>query len=151
MNLTNLITDLTRDEGLRLVAYDDATGAPIKPGVTVRGHVSIGVGRALDTNGITAAEASYLLDNDIDRVNAALYAYPWFRALNDVRQNALINMGFNLGVAGLLEFHDMIRYLSEDPPRWSLVAAAMVDSEWFRQVGARAARLAQEMLTGVKA
>jgi lysozyme len=146
MNRDQLISDLSHDEGLRLTVYDDATGHAIAPGLPVKGHPSIGIGRALDVNGITVAEAQYLLSNDIDRVNVAFSTYPWFTALDDIRQNVILNMAFNLGVAGVLEFHDMIRYLSDEPqPRYGLAASAMEDSNWYRQVGARAVRLATAM------
>src|SRR5438876_552158 len=45
---------LRRDEGERLRIYTDTLG-----------HPTIGVGRALDTQGITSAEADYLLLGDI--------------------------------------------------------------------------------------
>ena len=68
-----LITcELTRDEGQLLTVYDDATGAAIKPGTSVKGHPTIGIGRALDVHGISAAEAAYLLGNDIDGIVAQL-------------------------------------------------------------------------------
>jgi GH24 family phage-related lysozyme (muramidase) len=55
---------LEREEGLRTLVYDDATGKPIGPGSVVQGHPTIGIGRALDVNGITAVEADFLLEND---------------------------------------------------------------------------------------
>ena len=150
MNRTQLIADLRRDEGLCLQAYDDGTGAVIRPGTTIKGHVTVGIGRALDTNGITSTEADYLLSNDIDRVSAAMAAYPWFTSLDDIRQNAMLNMAFNIGTTGILEFHDMIRYLTDDPPRFELAASAIEDSLWYREVGARAARVANAMRTGAQ-
>ena len=45
------------DEGVRLRVYDDATGEPLHPGMTLKGHPSIGYGRALDVNGISLKES----------------------------------------------------------------------------------------------
>lgn len=63
-----LIPMLRAEEGLRLTVYDDATGKPIKPGTLVKGHPTIGIGRALDVNGITEAEAEYLKANDVAKI-----------------------------------------------------------------------------------
>ena len=146
MNRDKLISDLTGDEGIKLCAYDDASGSYIRPGSRLGGHPTIGIGRALDTQGITAAEAQWLLDNDIDRVAAELAPCTWYAGQSDVRQNVLLNMCFNLGLAGLLQFHDLIEYLGDG--RYELAAKAMEASIWYRQVGARAARLANEMRSG---
>jgi lysozyme len=139
MNREALIADLTRDEGCRLKVYDDATGQPLKPGVTIKGHPTIGIGRALDVNGIHLAEATAMLNTDIDFLVPVLSQQHWFAALDDLRQNAVLNMAFNLGIAGLLEFHDMIRYLGDH--RYELAARAMESSTWYHQVGPRAVRL----------
>ncbi len=141
-----LISELVRDEGEKLTVYDDGTGRAVKPGMTTQGHLTIGVGRALDVNGITPTESRYLLSNDIDRTLEGLRAsLAWFDTLSDVRQRVLCNMGFNLGVNGLLQFHDLMRYCEEQ--RWSLAADAMMDSKWATQVGERAERLEAMMRT----
>jgi lysozyme len=49
--MTNLQKLLIKHEDLRLFAYDDATGKPLKPGDTLKGHVSIGIGRNLEGYG----------------------------------------------------------------------------------------------------
>lgn len=144
MNRDLLIQELTRDEDMRLVVYDDATGKPLKIGDTLQGHLTIGVGRALDVRGITAREALYLLNDDISDVVAELQkALTWFDGLDDTRQRVLANMAFNMGTAGLLGFHDTLRYVQEG--RYELAAKAMEDSHWYTQVGARAQRLADLM------
>lgn len=144
MNRDLLISELIRDEGVRLVVYDDATGKPLKIGDKVTGHATIGVGRALDVRGITKEEASYLLDNDVDNLTAELSkGLPYFDTLSDDRQRVLVNMAFNLGVTGLLGFHDMLRYIEEG--RYGLASKAMLDSKWATQVGDRAIRLSEMM------
>ncbi len=147
MNRLQLVTDLTRDEGKRLKAYDDGTGQPIVPGTKLKGHPTIGIGRALDVNGITEVEAQYLLGNDIDTAIRLMQNFPWYESQDDVRQNVLLSMVFNMGLQSLLNFHDLIRYLAD--ARYDLAAKAMEDSLWAREVGARAVRLANEMRTGV--
>lgn len=145
-----LAVELQRDEGLRLFAYDDANGDMIERGTIVKGHVTIGYGRALDVNGITAEEAGWLLENDIARTECELLALiPWYTRLDATRQRVLVNMAFNLGPEGLMRFHDVLRYVRE--ARYELAARAMEDSRWYDQVGARAERLVAMMRTGVTA
>lgn len=136
MNRAQLKIELVRDEGLRLKPYRDTVG-----------KVTIGVGRNLDDRGITEAEAAMLLDNDIRDVERELdAALPWFRSLSDTRQRVLANMGFNLGVPGLLKFHITLAFIQEG--KFDEAADAMLKSKWARQVGARASRLASLMRAG---
>lgn len=147
MNKDLLTTELIRDEGVRLNVYDDATGLPIRPGSTVKGHPTIGIGRALDVRGLTPDEAQYLLSNDIDAFTLGLQqAYTWFNNLDDSRQRVLVNMAFNLGLAGLAKFPEMLEYLADG--RYGLAASAMEDSLWYREVGQRAVRLVAMMRNG---
>lgn len=144
MNRDLLIQELIRDEGVRLVVYDDSTGKPLKIGDKLVGHPTCGVGRALDVRGITKDEALYLLGNDVNSITAELRAgLPYFDGLTDDRQRVLVNMGFNLGVVGLLGFHDTLRYVQEG--RYELASKAMKDSHWYGQVGVRAERLVEMM------
>lgn len=148
MTVSLLISELTRDESFRQFCYDDATGTPVKPGTLVKGHVTVGIGRALDVRGVTPEEANMMLTNDINSFFLGLQQrYIWFNNLDDVRQRVIVNMAFNLGLAGIAGFHEMLEYLADG--RYGLAASAMEDSAWFHQVGARAARLADAMKTGV--
>jgi lysozyme len=142
------IAELMADEGVRLVVYDDATGKPIKPGSWVRGHPTIGIGRALDVHGISRDEAGFLLANDISAVETALGKWPWYVALDPVRRGVMANLGFNLGVHGLLQFARMIGAMQ----RLDFAGAAveLADSRWARQVQqSRRDRLLGQLRTGV--
>lgn len=145
MNLKELLTE---DEDVRLRVYDDKTGRPLKPGDTLQGHPTIGVGRALDVNGISPAEASILLDNDIAKVTKLAVAnLPWFQKLTENRQNVILSMIFNMGLEGFLEFKDMNESLKFG--LYPEAAAEMLDSKWARdQVRERAHRLSQMMRDG---
>jgi lysozyme len=146
-NRERLITELSTDESLRLVVYDDATGHAITRGSSVIGHPTIGIGRALDVNGISREEAIYLCGNDIDKVEAGIAsALPWVSFIDDARQRVMCNLAFNLGVNGLLKFHDTLRFVQEGS--FQLASRAMADSEWAKQVPARAARLVARMRSG---
>jgi lysozyme len=148
MDTALMIAELKRDEGLRLTVYDDATGLALKPGVTLKGHPTIGVGRALDIRGISTAEAIAMLTDDITAFETGLrQAYVWYGNLDDVRQRVLLNMAFNLGLAGLSQFRGMLNYVAER--NYDGAAREMEESAWYRQAGARAKRLAEAMSSGV--
>jgi lysozyme len=134
---TRLTEQLIRQEALRLRPYTDT-----------RGRLTIGVGRNLSDSGITEYEATYLLDNDIDRTIRGLAArYPtWFPQLDPVRQAVLINMAFNLGLGGLAGFTRMLAAVAAG--QYVEASTEMLDSSWARQVGARAGELAAQMRTG---
>jgi lysozyme len=141
--ITNTPDQLKRDEGLRLQVYIDSTG-----------HRSIGYGHNIDasplpfdvSNGITLQQAYNILDNDINVTRAAIYAaLPWVRSLSEPRFGVVVNMGFNLGVPGLLKFHHTLAALQARD--YALTAEGMRNSLWYRQVGDRARRLVIQMET----
>jgi lysozyme len=131
-----LAKTLGRDEGLRL-----------KPYRCTAGKLTIGIGRNLDDRGISKAEAAVMFQNDLDGAVAELdRALPWWRELNAVRQEVLINMAFNLGMPGLLKFVNTLAAVQRGD--YERAAKGMRVSLWARQVGSRAERLAREMETG---
>lgn len=127
---------LIRHEVVRLKPYRDTLG-----------KLTIGVGRCLDTKGITNAEAMQLLDNDIaDVFNDLMARTSWFRFLDPARQVAMCDMAFNLGINGVLNFHDMCAALERKD--YNTAAKEMLDSLWHKQVGKRAEELAEIIKTG---
>ena len=121
-------------------------GLRLKPYRCTAGKLTIGVGRNLEDKGITHDEAMILLRNDIAEVTAQLERFDWFRALGPVRRKVLVDMAFNLGMAGLLGFQKMIAALARGD--YKAAADEMVDSAWYHQVGTRARRLVEMMRTG---
>lgn len=139
---------LLHDESKRLFVYDDATGEVIKPGTHVLGHPTIGVGRALDTHGISSAEADYLMTSDIYQVEQeAEKAFSWYVDLIDERKAVILSMLFQLGLAGVQGFHEFL--LAVEHKNWARAAAEMKSSLWHGQTPARAERLADQMEKGV--
>ena len=136
MTPTNITEQLIRDEGCRLMPYTDTTG-----------HITIGVGRNLTDIGITYAEATNMLANDIANADRKLKAAcPWVASLDGPRYGALLNMAFNLGVAGLLSFRQFLTACQNG--QWEVAAHEMLESKWAEQVGSRAQRLSQQIETG---
>ena len=132
-----LRAQLLRHEGERLHPYVDTVG-----------KLTIGVGRNLTDIGITADESAYLLSGDIDRAVRGLFArYPtWFPNLDPVRQAVLVNMAFNLGLAGLAGFRHTLDCVARG--QYGEASDAMLASKWATQVGHRAIELAAQMRTG---
>lgn len=127
---------LIKHEDLKLKPYRDSVG-----------KLTIGVGRNLDDVGITKNEARALLANDILRVRAEAAKFPWFGGLSTVRQNAVLDMLFNLGLGRFMEFHQMIAALQAG--NFEKVATEMLSSKWASQVGERAQDLAGMMRNNV--
>jgi lysozyme len=122
-------------------------GERLKPYRCTAGKLTIGVGRNLDDRGITREESAMLLDNDIRLLEIELFrALPWASALDDVRQRVLLDMAFNLGLPGLLQFKRTLEAIRTG--QYQQAATMMLDSLWARQVGQRAERLARMMATG---
>lgn len=131
-----LIEQLKRHEGMRL-----------KPYKCTAGKLTIGYGRNLEDKGISKHEAELMLSNDIHEVQDELTKrLPVYFKLNQARKDALANMGFNLGVTGLLKFKKMISALESGD--YNLAAAEMLDSRWASQVGQRSKELAEQIRTG---
>ncbi|QIG62473.1 peptidoglycan hydrolase [Pseudoalteromonas phage AL] len=136
MNKTKLAEQLTKHEGLRLKPYKDTVG-----------KLTLGIGRNLEDKGITEQEALFMLNNDVDYFYAKLdKRLTWFLSVDDVRQNVLVNMAFNLGVGGLLTFKNMLRLVSAG--HYQEAAEEMLNSKWAKQVGNRAVELSEQMRTG---
>ena len=134
--MTSLREQLKRDEGERLRAYKDTTG-----------HWTIGYGRNLVAKGITRAMAEAMLDEDIHDVEQDVAnLLPWVFSLDLPRQAVLLNMAYNLGAGGLLEFRRMLA--AAERGDFIQASAEMLNSSWARQVGDRAERLSKQMATG---
>lgn len=139
---------LRQHEGLRLQAYDDVTGAAIKPGTRVIGNPTIGVGTLIGPGGgITEAEAEYLLAN---RVNIAIVAAkrlaPGLIDDEPERFDVLAEMCFQMGMGGVSKFTNTLQAINQR--RWSDAADGMLASTWALQTPARARELAEIMRSG---
>jgi lysozyme len=139
MDKTQLIKELRRDEGVVPFAYQDHLG-----------YWTIGVGRLIDKKKggrLRDSEIDFMLSNDIDDFDRQLIdALPWYGRLDGVRQRVLVNMAFNLGVAGLLGFKNTLAMIERGD--YAGAAKGMLASKWASQVGDRAKRLATMMERG---
>jgi lysozyme len=139
---------LINEEQFRGFVYDDANGQDIKPGTTVLGHPTVGYGCALDVNPLTEDEARYLLRNRYNIVQSRLTdILPWYRLLNEARRAVLAAMAYQMGVDGLLGFHDLMFACKNF--MWDHASESMLSSKWATQTPTRVTRMALIMRTGV--
>ena len=135
----NLIAALRRDEGEVLHAYPDSLG-----------YLTIGVGRLIDKRrggGISKVESAYLLHNDIEHKQHELQERaPWIWTLGEARTGVFMNMAFQLGVAGLMEFKQTL--LLAEQGKYDECGTQMLRSKWKLQTPERAERLARQMRSG---
>ena len=110
---------------------------------------TIGVGRNIDPDGgigLSEAEIDYLLNNDINRCIGELSGFVWFPDLSEARQNAIIDMVFNLGITRFKGFKNAIAAMSKSD--FDTAADEFYDSRWAKQVGNRAIEICEMIRKG---
>ena len=127
-----LLEMLKRHEGVKSHVY-----------LCSAGYETIGVGRNISKSGMGLSddEVNYLLENDIVRVIKELSSeYPWFRGLDDVRKDAMIDISFNLGATRLRGFRRALAAM--DAADYKTASLEFLDSKWSRDVKGRSTELA---------
>lgn len=141
--ITDLKSQLNRDEGVKLKPYKDT-----------RGFWTIGCGHYLGdhippqfANGITQEQSDALLQADITHTYALMDTYlPWYKKLDPIRAAALANMAFNMGVPKLCTFHTFLKMM--EAGNWVAAGADLDHTAWDSQVKDRADRLEKQIATG---
>jgi len=127
---------LMKHEGFRQFVYTDTTS-----------HLTIGFGRNLSDRGISSTEAMSLLDDDIFYFSSKLsHLLPYWDSIDAIRQIVLIDMCFNLGVNGLLQFQAMLTALQNKD--YNFAAEEILNSKAHEQCPERYEQLAYIMKTG---
>ena len=131
-----LINLIKKHEGYRRFVYNDTVGVP-----------TVGFGRNLKSVGISEIEAGWLLTGDIEQAYGDVSEnLDYFRKLDPVRSDVIINMAFNLGISRFLKFQRM--HAAMRTKDYTRAAHEMLDSTWATQVGRRATELSWMMLYG---
>ncbi|MFO1465878.1 MAG: hypothetical protein U1F35_05470 [Steroidobacteraceae bacterium] len=125
---------LQAEEGFRSSAYRDTAG-----------NLTIGYGFNIDA-GISQYCALALMDAQLAEITRSLSGFWWWAALDDVRASVLLDLGFNLGVNGLLHFPKMLAAVGAK--NWKVAHDELLDSAAARSLPQRYQRLAQILLTG---
>jgi lysozyme len=130
--IEQLKQDLIFEEGFISNAYQDHLG-----------FWTIGVGRLIDKKkggGITYEEAMFLLENDIKQKSKDLFkALPWLKNKPENIQRALLNMAFQMGVNGVLNFKTTLGFIKKG--EYEAAAYSAMQSKWASQTPARAKRV----------
>jgi len=127
---------LEKNEGIRLKPYRDS-----------KGYLTIGIGRNLDTKGISREEADIMLGNDIiEAIDLVRHNIPWSVNLDDQRFSVLVEMAFQLGIGGLLLFRQTLGYLEKGD--YELAALAMLESKWAKEDSPKRALELSEIIKG---
>lgn len=136
--MSRLIEQLRIHEGVREKVY-----------LCSAGYETIGVGRNISESGLglSSDEIDYLLSNDIKRCQQELeFNFDWFKELDDVRRDAMINLCFNIGVTSLKKFSKAIAAMNVHD--YETAAMEFLDSRWASQVGTRALDVTDMIRTG---
>lgn len=132
-------TQLKRDEGEVLHAYQDHLG-----------FWTIGIGILIDKRkggGLLPEESEFIFNNRLGLINKELdLRLPWIKRLDPARRGVLVNMAFQMGIAGLLGFRNTLAMI--EAGKYQDAARAMLQSKWATQTPARAQRLSNQMATG---
>ena len=120
MNIEKLIKSVMKSEGFSTTLYKCPAD-----------KWTIGFGRNVESNGIRKDEALYMLKNDLLDIKLNLEdKLEWFYKLDDVRQNVLIEMAYNMGVSGLLKFRNTLLLINIGD--FEKASKEMLNSKWHR-------------------
>lgn len=138
-----LLKDICAAESCSLIAYKDTNGF----WTNGWGHL---LDQHIDWTGctITQATADSWRDHDIDTATHQAQALPEWSALDTVcRQNALVELMFNMGPRIWMQFHTTRPAMQNK--NWPAVHNGLLNSAWAEEVHAmRANRIANYFLTG---
>jgi len=127
--------EIMSDESFRRYPYVDTTG-----------NLTIGHGINLNA-GISESESEMIVDARIARIEKDLdRELPFWKTLSQPRRDVLINMAYNLGFDGLMNFTKTLRHIKAGD--YDQAAKEMLNSLWAKQVKGRAVRLADRMRRG---
>jgi lysozyme len=156
MSHKDLLDSVSRNEGFRASPYLDTENL-----------WTIAKGRCLETNPLSSAEWKYLLDHRLMTLSITLAGADWLMVrqleaiekecahvfdfwgeLDEVRREALIEMGYQMGIERLLGFRKMLAAVRAK--NWPVVNAEAMDSRWAKQTPKRARELAEQLASGAR-
>ncbi len=129
-----------KEEGFIPHVYDDQ-----------KGFQTLGPGILVDRRrggGISPTEGRFLMENRIRLAEEeCIRRFTWWWKLNEVRQQVIVCMVYQMGGATVSGFKKMAAAIQNED--WEAAANEMLDSEWHRKDSpARARRMAKIMRTG---
>jgi len=153
----NILSALQKAEGFKDKPYICPKGAKTIGwgfNITSNGYPSWLQGRNFNTRPLSEQEGLILLKSGVEEAEKQvrnLLTSPVYDALSLPRQDAVIEMCFNVGVGSMSGFVNTIKALSDKD--YTLAATEMLDSQWatseLRGLVERAKRLSKQIRTGL--
>lgn len=154
---TWLIEMVARHEGFRATVYCDACRHELyfyqgdEPvwlcGPECKGgNLTVGYGTRVDGAGLDKDDAASLLANRLERDHEELLREPWYVALDDRRRDAILDMAYTMGVAGVKQFKRMIAFIESQD--WEHAASEVMLSKWGKEAKLRSAEVAGMIIRG---
>lgn len=136
---------IARHEGCRLSPYRDSLGFPTQGYGHLLTHDKLA---SLDQfPRITQVQADEWLDQDIAKGRGTINLNePWVTEMDSPRQDVLVEMVFQLGLAGFQKFKGVIDACKCHD--FNTAADEMLDSQWHKQTPKRCEELAELMREG---
>ncbi len=131
MQIENIIKSLKDHEGFRAKVYRDSLGV-----------ATIGYGFAIKDLDLSEQIAGKILEQKVrDLINEIAERFDWFQWVPDPGQDVIIEMCYQLGVAGVSKFTNTIAAIKRQD--WETAANEMLNSRWAIQTPKRAAHMAE--------
>ena len=145
MNIEALREQLKVDEGVKYEIYKDHLGYP-----------TFGIGHLVtksdpengepDGTEVSEDRVNEVFESDVATfISESKILFPNLDDLPEVAQQVIVNMAFNMGRPRLSKFKNFIAGVNDND--WVRAAEEMMDSRWADQVGDRATRLRNRILT----
>lgn len=122
---SKLIERIIEHEGIRKSVYKDSLG-----------YDTIGIGFLCDARknaGLSVDECMLILNSRIANLERQLIVNSWFTKQDLVRKGVLVELAYNLGVAGLKRFKKFLTAM--DAREYDVAVDELIDSKWSTQIG----------------
>jgi lysozyme len=142
--LKQMLANLYSEEDYRQFVYDDKTGKAV---IAPVGRMTFGIGWNIQDVGCPREIAEFAAMYFVKQVDAQLSKQlVFYDLLDEVRKCVLCDMAFNMGVEGLLLFHNMLFAMKTGD--WHTASVSMINSKWAKDVGQRATKLRAALESG---
>ena len=141
MNMDRLLKSVKQHEGYRNKVYLDSLGKR-----------TVGVGH-LCVEDFWEDDKEYeekflltILEHDLkSAIKSAEDLLKDFPLLDDLAEEIIVEMIFQLGKTGVSKFRNMWKALKHDPPNYEQASIEMLDSRWASQTPGRAKEMSEHM------
>lgn len=125
-----LVDAIKRSEGFKGMPYEDSLGKP-----------TIGYGTLLPLSELESA--MILRSRLLEKMNELINQIPWIVTQPKDVQDVVYEMSYQMGVAGVLKFKNMLKALQDED--YERAGDEALDSKWAKQTPNRARKLAHKL------